>query len=49
MSAALGQGGEAALRGASPEVIALWVGGGVAVAGMAVVGLRSLVSAPSRR
>ncbi|MEN9816816.1 MAG: hypothetical protein RLZ32_696 [Gemmatimonadota bacterium] len=49
VSAALGQGGEAALRGASPEEIALWVGGGVAVAGMAVVGLRSLVSAPSRR
>jgi hypothetical protein len=49
VSAALGRGGEAALRGASAEEIALWVGGGVAVAGMAVVGLRSLVSVPNRQ
>jgi hypothetical protein len=30
-------------------VVALWVGGFVAVAGVAVVGLRALATAPTRR
>jgi hypothetical protein len=49
VAAALGSGGEAAVRGASPELLALWVGGFVAVSGVAVVGLRSLAMAQDRR
>jgi hypothetical protein len=49
VATAVGSGGEAAVRGAPPEVVALWVGGFVAVAGVAVVGLRALATAPTRR
>lgn len=48
VAAALGSGGEAAVRGASPELLALWVGGFVAVSGVAVAGLRTLAAAESR-
>lgn len=49
VAAVLGSGGEAVVRGASPEVLALWVGGFVAVSGVAVAGLRSMAAAESRR
>jgi hypothetical protein len=48
MSTVLGQPGLDALRGATPEVAALAVGGFVAVAGVGVVGIRALASASRR-
>lgn len=48
VSTVLGQPGLDTLRGATPEVAALAVGGFVAVAGVGVVGLRVLASASRR-
>lgn len=45
MTTVLGQPGLDALRGSSPEVMAVALGGFVAVAGMGVVGLRALATA----
>lgn len=48
VSTVLGQPGLDALRGSSPEMMALAAGGFVAVAGMGVVGLRALTTSSAR-
>jgi hypothetical protein len=49
VSTVIGQPGIEALRGSSPEVMALALGGFVAVAGMGVVGIRALATSRLNR
>lgn len=49
VSTVIGQPGIEALRGSSPEVMALALGGFVAVAGMGVVGIRALATSRPNR